>query len=82
VDAGYWHMYRFNPELKEQGKNPFSLDSKEPTQDYKEFIKGEIRYSQLKNVFPEIADEMFNISSEHAADRYRRYKALSEHEVF
>ncbi len=82
VDAGYWHLYRFNPELKEQGKNPFTFDSKEPSQDYTEFIKGEIRYSQLKNVFPEIADEMFNISSEHAADRYRRYKALSEHEVF
>lgn len=82
VDSGYWHLYRFNPELKDLGKNPFLLDSKEPSQDYKEFITGEIRYSQLKTIFPEIADEMFNISSEHAADRYRRYKALSEHEVF
>ncbi|WP_326908873.1 pyruvate:ferredoxin (flavodoxin) oxidoreductase [Sedimentibacter sp. MB31-C6] len=82
VDSGYWHLYRFNPELKEQGKNPFILDSKEPSQDYIEFIRGEIRYSQLMNVFPEIADEMYNISSEHASDRYRRYKALADHEVF
>lgn len=82
VDSGYWHMYRFNPELKEQGKNPFILDSKEPTTDYKEFIHGEIRYSQLMNVFPEIAEKMFDISSEHAADRYFRYKQLAEHEVF
>ncbi|MDF2677552.1 MAG: pyruvate:ferredoxin (flavodoxin) oxidoreductase, homodimeric [Bacillota bacterium] len=82
VEAGYWHLYRFNPELKDQGKNPFILDSKEPTEDYKEFISGEIRFTQLKTVFPEIADEMFNISSEHAKDRYRRYKQLSEHEVF
>jgi pyruvate-ferredoxin/flavodoxin oxidoreductase len=82
VDSGYWHMYRFNPELKEQGKNPFILDSKEPTADYKEFINGEIRYSQLMNVFPEIAEKMFDISSEHAAERYFRYKQLAEHEVF
>lgn len=82
VESGYWHLYRFNPLLKEQGKNPFILDSKEPKGDYKEFINGEIRFSQLKNVFPEIAEEMFNVSAEHAAERYRRYKALSEYEVF
>jgi len=82
VESGYWHMYRFDPRLKEQGQNPFTLDSKEPTGDYKEFINGEIRFSQLKNVFPEIAEELFNISAEHATDRYRRYKALSDHEVF
>ena len=82
VESGYWHLYRFDPRLKKQGKNPFILDSKEPTSDYIEFINGEIRFSQLKNVFPEIADELFNVSAEHAADRYRRYKALAEHEVF
>ncbi|WP_313413098.1 pyruvate:ferredoxin (flavodoxin) oxidoreductase [Sedimentibacter sp.] len=82
VESGYWHLYRFDPLLKEQGKNPFTLDSKEPKGDYKEFINGEIRFSQLKNVFPEIAEEMFNVSAEHAAERYRRYKALSAHEVF
>ena len=52
VEAGYWHLYRYNPDLKKEGKNPFILDSKEPTKDYKEFIHSEIRYSQLMNVFP------------------------------
>ncbi|NLB33808.1 MAG: hypothetical protein GX818_08625, partial [Tissierellia bacterium] len=69
------------PMLREEGKNPFILDSKEPTKDYKEFITGEIRYSQLVNTFPEIADDMFEISSKHAAERYRKYKQLSEHDV-
>jgi pyruvate-ferredoxin/flavodoxin oxidoreductase len=81
VESGYWHLYRFNPDLRKEGKNPFVLDSKEPAGDYNEFINGEIRYSQLKNVFPEIADEMFKISAEHAKDRYRRYKELSLHDV-
>ncbi|NLB34169.1 MAG: pyruvate:ferredoxin (flavodoxin) oxidoreductase, partial [Tissierellia bacterium] len=54
VESGYWHLYRYNPMLREEGKNPFILDSKEPTKDYKEFITGEIRYSQLVNTFPEI----------------------------
>lgn len=74
VEAGYWHLYRYNPDLKKEGKNPFILDSKEPTKDYKEFIHSEIRYSQLMNVFPENADDMFELSAEHAAERYRRYK--------
>lgn len=78
VEAGYWHLYRFNPDLKTEGKNPFNLDSKEPTGDYKEFIHGEVRYSQLMNVFPDIADEMFELASQHASERYRKYKLLSE----
>lgn len=82
VEAGYWHLYRFNPELRKTGKNPFVLDSKEPSEEYKKFISGEIRYSQLMNLFPEIAEEMFELSSIHAADRYKRYKQLSENEVF
>jgi len=82
VDAGYWHLYRFNPDLKKEGKNAFILDSKEPNADYKEFINGEIRYSQLMNVFPDIADEMFNLSQKHAEERYKRVKTLSEHEFF
>ena len=56
VDAGYWHLYRFNPDLREQGKNPFILESKEPTASFKDFILGEVRYSSLMNVFPDIAD--------------------------
>ncbi|HHW30652.1 MAG TPA: pyruvate:ferredoxin (flavodoxin) oxidoreductase [Clostridiaceae bacterium] len=79
VEAGYWHLYRYNPDLRKEGKNPFILDSKEPTKDYKEFIHGEVRYSQLMNVFPDIAGEMFELSRQHAAERYRKYKMLAEH---
>lgn len=78
VDAGYWNLYRYNPMLKEEGKNPFILDSKDPTASYKDFIQGEIRYSQLKNVFPQIADSLFDISEKNAMDRYERYKKLSQ----
>ena len=51
VDCGYWNMFRFNPALKAEGKNPFTLDSKAPTADYKEFIMGEARYSSLTRSF-------------------------------
>lgn len=78
VEAGYWHLYRYNPMLKEAGKNPFSLESKEPTTPYKEFINGEVRYSQLMNVFPDIAGEMFDIAEKHAKERYETYRRLSE----
>lgn len=81
VEAGYWHLYRYNPDLKNEGKNPFILDSKEPKEDYKEFLHGEIRYSQLMNVFPEIANEMFDLSDTHAKERYRRLKAFADYEV-
>ncbi|AKL94517.1 pyruvate-flavodoxin oxidoreductase NifJ [Clostridium aceticum] len=78
VEAGYWHLYRFNPELKEQGKNPFILDSKEPKEPFREFIEGEIRYSQIMNVFPEIADELFEAAEKNAKDRYETYRRLAE----
>ena len=81
VEAGYWHLYRFNPDLRKEGKNPFILDSKEPVNDFKDFIHGEVRYSQLMNVFPDIAGEMFELAAQHAGERYRRYKALSEYEL-
>lgn len=48
VEAGYWQMYRFNPELKKEGKNPFTLDSKEPTGNFREFLLSEVRYSSLQ----------------------------------
>lgn len=82
VESGYWHLYRYNPDHKKEGKNPFTLDSKEPSEDYKEYIHGEVRYSQLMNVFPDIAGEMFEISAEHAAQRYKTYKKLSENDMF
>ncbi len=78
VESGYWHMYRFNPELKDEGKNPFIMDSKEPTKDFKEFISGEIRYTSLKNAFPDIAETMFVEAEKHAKERYESYRRLAE----
>ncbi|WP_163192456.1 pyruvate:ferredoxin (flavodoxin) oxidoreductase [Clostridium thermarum] len=78
VESGYWHLYRYNPLLKEQGKNPFILDSKEPTKSYKDFLLGEIRYSSLLNTFPERADAMYELSAQHAKERYEFYKRLAE----
>lgn len=78
VDSGYWHLYRYNPILKEQGQNPFILDSKEPKADFKEFINGEIRYSSLKTLFPEIAEEMFDQAEKHSRERYQNYKRIAE----
>jgi pyruvate-ferredoxin/flavodoxin oxidoreductase len=77
VESGYWHLYRYNPALKNEGKNPFMLDSKEPTASIKDFLHGEIRYSSLMNVFPEIADKMFAAAEEDAKDRYEIYKNLA-----
>jgi len=78
VEAGYWHLYRYNPMLKEEGKNPFKLESKEPTTPYKEFLANEVRYTALKTVFPEIADEMYDIAEKHARERYENYKRMAE----
>jgi len=82
VEAGYWHLYRFNPELRKEGKNPFILDSKDPTANYKDFINGEVRYSQLMNVFPDIAGNLFDLAEQNAAERFNRYKKLAEHRLF
>ena len=78
VAAGYWHLYRYNPELAKEGKNPFTLDSKAPTADYKEFLMGEVRYSSLKLGFPEIADQLFDQAEREAKERYETYKQLAE----
>jgi len=78
VEAGYWHLYRYNPILREQGRNPFILDSKEPEKDYREFIRNEVRYAQLASVFPDIADKMYEVSEKHARERYESYKRLAE----
>ncbi|MCM8711721.1 pyruvate:ferredoxin (flavodoxin) oxidoreductase [Clostridium sp. SYSU_GA19001] len=77
VEAGYWHMYRFNPELKEQGKNPFVLDSKEPTASFREFLLGEVRYASLLKVFPEQAEALFEKTEKDAKERYEAYKRLA-----
>ena len=78
VDAGYWHLYRFNPELKKEGKNPFTLDSKAPTTSFKDFILGQVRYSSLSQEFPEVADKLFEVAEENANERYDSYKRLAD----
>jgi pyruvate-ferredoxin/flavodoxin oxidoreductase len=78
VDAGYWHLWRFDPRLSDQGKNPFVLDSKEPKMDFEEFLMGEVRYTKLKQTFPEIADELFAEAKKDADSRYNKYKRLAE----
>ena len=78
VECGYWHLYRFNPALAEEGKNPFTLDSKEPDwSKFQEFIKGEVRYSSLLKTFPQVAEELFAKTEEFAKLRYESYKKLS-----
>jgi len=78
VDSGYWHMFRYNPALKAEGKNPFSLDSKEPTVSYQDFITGEARYTRLAQQFPERAKELFAKAEETAKAKYERLKKLVE----
>ena len=70
VQAGYWHLYRFDPRLKAEGKNPFILDSKAPTADYKDFIMGEVRYNALARQNPERAEKLFGKAVQNAKDRY------------
>ena len=77
VEAGYWATYRYNPELRGTDKNPFSLDSKEPTGNFQEFIQGEVRYTSLKRAFPEIADELFAKTEKDAKERLEGYKKLA-----
>ncbi|MCQ2449387.1 MAG: pyruvate:ferredoxin (flavodoxin) oxidoreductase [Clostridia bacterium] len=76
VDAGYWDMFRYNPALKAEGKNPFSLDSKPATADYKEFILGEARYSSLTRSFPDRANELFDKAAESAKARRAHLEKL------
>ncbi|MFH2096345.1 MAG: thiamine pyrophosphate-dependent enzyme, partial [Bacteroidota bacterium] len=80
VQAGYWHNYRFNPLLEKEGKNPFSLDSKEPDwSKFQEFLNSEVRYSSLKKAFPAEAEKLFKIAEEDAKWRYNNYVRLSKY---
>ncbi len=76
VDCGYWDMFRYNPALKEEGKNPFTIDSKPATADYKEFILGEARYSSLTRSFPERAEELFDKAEKAAKERRAHLEKL------
>ncbi len=76
VDCGYWNLFRFNPALKAQGKNPFTVDSKEASTSYREFIMNEARYSRLTREFPERAETLFEKAEENSVDRYAHLKKL------
>ncbi len=78
VESGYWHLYRYNPVLEEEGKNPFTLDSKEPTASFIDFLNTEVRYTSLKRTFPEIAEELFKKAEQDAKARYDKYKKMAE----
>ena len=79
VDCGYWHLYRYNPALEGSGKNPFTLDSKEPDwTKFQDFLKGEVRFASLYKLFPERAEELLAKTEEFAKIRYNTYKKLSE----
>ncbi|MDD7543402.1 MAG: pyruvate:ferredoxin (flavodoxin) oxidoreductase [Peptoniphilaceae bacterium] len=80
VEAGYWHLWRFDPRLADEGKNPFQLDSKEPTGDFQEFLQGEVRYSSLKRNFPDVAQELYDASEKAAKERYKEYVRLANME--
>jgi len=77
VEAGYWHLYRYNPELKSEGKNPFVLDSKAPTGDFQQFLLGQNRYASLKLSFPEKAQELYDKAERDAKERLESYQTLA-----
>ncbi|MEA3422192.1 MAG: pyruvate:ferredoxin (flavodoxin) oxidoreductase [Bacillota bacterium] len=78
VDAGYWHLWRFNPRLKDEGKNPFILDSKEPKASFQDYLMSETRYTSLINTFPEEAKVLFVKAEEAAKERYESYVRMAE----
>ncbi|MDR3225164.1 MAG: 2-oxoacid:acceptor oxidoreductase family protein, partial [Clostridiales Family XIII bacterium] len=78
VASGYWQLYRYNPELKKEGKNPFTLDSKEPAASFRDYIMNQVRYSSLAKEFPDVAEELFTATEEDAKERLAGYKKLAE----
>ena len=81
VEAGYWQLYRFNPSLADEGKNPFILDSKAPTGSYLDFLKGENRYASLLRQFPDEAAALFEKNEREAAKRLATYQKLAEETI-
>ena len=78
VECGYWHLWRYNPELENEGKNPFSLDSKEPNWDnFEAFLKGEVRFASVMKQFPNEAEELFAAAKQNAQWRYNNYRRLA-----
>ncbi len=81
VECGYWHLWRYNPALEEEGKNPFVLDSKEPQWDkFQDFLKGEVRYASVMKQYPEEAQQLFDAAQEMAQKRYLSYIRMSKME--
>jgi pyruvate-ferredoxin/flavodoxin oxidoreductase len=79
VECGYWHLWRYNPALEEEGKNPFTLDSKEPQWDkFQDFLQGEVRYASLAKMFPAEAQELFDAAQQMAKKRYSSYVRMSK----
>ena len=78
VDCGYWQLYRYNPTAIDEGKNPFTLDSKDPTTDYKSFLLGETRYASLMKARPEIAEKLFEKTEQDSKVRLDTYKNLAK----
>ena len=76
VKSGYWHLFRYNPDMKEAGKNAFFLDSKAPSMEYQEFLDGEVRYNALKRANPEKAEMLFNMAEDQAKDRLEYLQKL------
>ncbi len=77
VTSGYWHLFRFDPRLKEAGKNPFIMDSKAPTTEYCDFLRNEVRYSALERSNPERAKELFEKAEKAASDKYEYLTKLA-----
>ena len=78
VEAGYWHLFRFDPTKKANGENPFTLDSKAPKGSYRDFIAGEVRYSSLTRTFPDRAGRLFDDADKIAHDKYEHLLRLSK----
>ena len=78
VECGYWHLYRYDPRRKAEGKNPFQLDSKEPTGDFQKFLLGENRYASLQLAFPEKAQELYEKAARDAKERLESYQRLAK----
>ncbi|MDT4341829.1 pyruvate:ferredoxin (flavodoxin) oxidoreductase [Ruminococcus bromii] len=77
VEAGYWNIFRYDPRLADEGKNPFMLDGKAPSESYRDFIMGEVRYNSLTRSFPERAEKLFEKAEKVAADKYAHLEKLA-----
>ena len=79
VKCGYWHLWRFNPALEAEGKNPFSLDSKEPEWDaFQDYLKGEVRFASVMKQYPAEAADLFNACEDMAKKRYQSYVRMTK----